>query len=90
MRMNLPPVSFAILSGALMLVGSSIAFANPDHTNPRDSAVTAACSGAVSCETVSQDRSVTPAASTSAAASNESMVTSDHDARKDRNHVRNR
>jgi hypothetical protein len=74
--MNLRPASFAILSGALMLVGSSMAFANPDQTNPReDTAPTA---------TVSQDTSVSADTSASTATSDQSVVESDHDARKDR------
>lgn len=87
MTMNLRPVSFAILSGALMIVGSSMAFANPDQTNPRESSPSTPCAaaGAAACEAVSQDVTVTPDASASDAASNQSYVVSDHDARKNRN-----
>ena len=74
--MNLRPASFAILSGALMLVGSSMAFANPDQTNPRESAPTA---------TVSQDTSVGSGSSSSTTVSNPFITESQHDARKDRN-----
>ena len=93
MTMNLRPVSFAILSGALMIVGSSMAFANPDQTNPRESSLSTPCAAAdaAACEAVSQaapvsqDVTVTPDASASDAASNQSYVVSDHDARKNRN-----
>jgi hypothetical protein len=76
--MNLRPASFAILSGALMLVGSSMAFANPDQTNPRDNTAPTA--------TVSQDTSsVSSGSSSSTATSNPFITESQHDARKDRN-----
>jgi hypothetical protein len=78
MTMNFRPVSFAILSGALMLVGSSMAFANPDQTNPREST-------APTTATVSQDTSVSADSSSSTAASNPFITESQHDARKDRN-----
>ena len=68
MTMNLRPVSFAILSGALMIVGSSMAFANPDQTNPRESSLStpraaadaAACEAVSQAAPVSQDVTVTP------------------------------
>jgi hypothetical protein len=86
MLMNFRPVSFAILSGALMLVGSSVAFANPDQTNPRQSSLATPCAnaGAASCQTVSQGASVTSDSSSSTAAANQTFITPDHDARKNR------
>ena len=87
MTMNFRPVSLGILSGALMIVGSSMAFANPDQTNPRENALTATCSSdsATNCKTVSQDTSVTSDSSASTAAAGESLLQSDHDFRKHRN-----
>jgi len=89
MSMNSRPVSFAILSGALMIVGSSMAFANPDQTNPRESGVAPACASTstTNCETTAQSASVTSDPTTSTAAANDSIVESDHDARRDRNHM---
>jgi len=86
MPMNFRPVSFSILSGALMIVGSSMAFANPDQTNPRESGLASPCANAsaANCETVSQSASVTSDSSSSTAAANESQIESDHDARKNR------
>lgn len=87
MPMNFRPVSFAILSGALMIVGSSMAFANPDQTNPRESGLTTPCAnaGTTNCETVSQSASITPDSRSSTAATDETLVGSDHDARRNRN-----
>jgi hypothetical protein len=85
--LNFRPVSFAILSGALMIVGSSVAFANPDQTNPRESSLATPCAtaGAANCETVSQGAPVTSVSSSSTAAADEAVIEADHDARKDRN-----
>jgi hypothetical protein len=71
-----------------MLVGSSMAFANPDQTNPRETSVATPCgnTGAARCETISQDTSVTPDAISSSSAANEPVVVdTDHDDRRDRN-----
>ena len=76
MTINFRPASFALLSGALMLVGSSMAFANPDQTNPRENSAPTV--------TVSQDTSVSADTSASTATSDQSVIESDHDARKDR------
>ncbi|MDQ7249722.1 hypothetical protein [Dongia sedimenti] len=87
MLKNFRPVSFAILSGALMIVGSSVAFANPDQTNPREGSLPTPCASAsaMNCETVSQGASASSVSSTSTAAANDSLIESDHDARKNRN-----
>jgi hypothetical protein len=86
MTQNFRPVSFALLSGALMLVGSSMAFANPDQTNPRESALAAPCvaTSATNCETVSQDSSMTADSRVSRATVNHFSSEADHDARRDR------
>jgi hypothetical protein len=86
MLVNLRPVSFAILSGALMIVGSSMAFANPDQTNPRETGAATPCANAsaMNCETAAQGASVTSDSSSSTAAANEFTTESDHDARRDR------
>ena len=88
MTMNFRSVSFAILSGALVTVGSSMAFANPDQTNPRETAPSADAA-VTNSVTVSQpqDASVTAGASSSTAAANLAVIESEHDARKDRNRL---
>jgi hypothetical protein len=89
---NVRPVSFAILSGALMLVGSSMAFANPDQTSPRDANVVSHCDDlsstrTKSCDTVQQTTPVTADASTGM--TTETRIAPDHDARKDRSREHN-
>ncbi len=89
MTMNFRSASFAVLSGALMIVGSSMAFANPDQTNPREGSGSAPATNAsaTNSEIVPQAASVSADSASSNAATDQSVVTTDHDARKDRNHL---
>lgn len=80
---NARTISFGLLSGALMIVGSSMAFANPDQTSPREAQLPTACD--TNCDAVPQTTSVTVDANSPTAVVDQDQVTADHDARKDRN-----
>jgi hypothetical protein len=84
MSMNYRSISFALVSGTVMMVASTMAFANPDQTNPRESAVSTPTQCVSNCEAVSQDNSAVSAPTASSSASDETQV-EQHDARRNRN-----